>query len=712
MHRGPERMSTTDLSDRTRRLAWLIFAIPALLQIWRLTVAIAGRLGYDYDLEWMEGGVLVQAQRILAGEPIYQAPSIDYIPFLYPPGYSTVVAAFSWPFELGYALGRSVSIGALIGAFALIYALAFVESDAAHDGSGRRFDIVAGVAATLGVGFVVTGYPFTDAWYDIARPDSLLCALLLAGAIGLRRHGLANPEATETWWQPKIVGWAALLGLAFFVKQTAVLFVVAAGLGLLVFNWRAFPVYVASSGVVGLGGTALGTWWTDGYLWRYIFVYHQRHETSSERFWNAFDTLWTEFPALCVFAGLALLLGIAGRLLDRYLGLQRGGRRASEGLIYWGWLTGVGAFAGATGMATQWAVSNTFMPFIFFGGATVAVTCSVLGHWSRNLGAGRMGRLVMQGVVLGGLALILWQVDWNPKKWVPSAQQAESGNTLVERIASYEGPVFTPYFPWYNHLAGKEVWVHAMGITDTTNLQPYRCDEQAKQKHLICPKIPDDERQVAGLAKSLREVRFDAVMVRPFDSLRRYLDGYRYADQLGPDRFPTPTTGYRLRRIGIWEPERPQDLPADARMLFDFETHRLEDWRISGSAWGRGPVTSGLQHQGQQPVGGYFGERFLNSFHGGDRSQGVATSPSFTVDGSTLHLRVGGGTLEDGVEAVLIGPEGKEHHRAAGNRTEMLRPVTWNVSDLEGQEVRLELRDNASGGWGHLLVDDVWIDGR
>ena len=223
-----------------------------------------------------------------------------------------------------------------------------------------------------------------------------------------------------------------------------------------------------------------------------------------------------------------------------------------------------------------------------------------------------------------------------------------------------------------------------MGITDTTQLVPYRCDAAAKKRRLFCPTIPDDERQVEGLSDSLRDATFAAVMLRPFDPLRRYLDDYRYADELEPEDFPTPKTGFKLKRIGVWEPERPQDLPRGARMLFDFETRRLDGWRLEGAAWGHGPVTSALRGPGQQPVGGYFGNRFMNSFHGGDDSTGVATSPTFVIDGSTLHLRVGGGTLDDGVEAVLIGPEGRDLRRAAGERTEMLRPVAWDVAARDG----------------------------
>ena len=47
-----------------------------------LTIALM-RLPYPFELEWMEGAPIVHVERLLNGQPIYGAPSIDFIPFIY-----------------------------------------------------------------------------------------------------------------------------------------------------------------------------------------------------------------------------------------------------------------------------------------------------------------------------------------------------------------------------------------------------------------------------------------------------------------------------------------------------------------------------------------------------------------------------------------------------------------------------------------------------
>ena len=67
------------------------------------------RLHYPFDLEWMEGGMLLHADRVLKGEGIYVPPSMEFIPFIYPPLYPWVLAACAKVLGLGYAVGRTIS---------------------------------------------------------------------------------------------------------------------------------------------------------------------------------------------------------------------------------------------------------------------------------------------------------------------------------------------------------------------------------------------------------------------------------------------------------------------------------------------------------------------------------------------------------------------------------------------------------------------------
>jgi len=53
---------------------WSVLSLPALWQLGSFVRTIAGRFGYDYDLEWMEGAALHHAFRIGEGVSSYHAP--------------------------------------------------------------------------------------------------------------------------------------------------------------------------------------------------------------------------------------------------------------------------------------------------------------------------------------------------------------------------------------------------------------------------------------------------------------------------------------------------------------------------------------------------------------------------------------------------------------------------------------------------------------
>ena len=78
--------------------------------LWALGQVWLSRLTHPYDLEWMEGGMLTHSWRILEGLPLYPEPSPEFIPFIYPPGYSSLLALMSQWWTLDYTTGRTLSI--------------------------------------------------------------------------------------------------------------------------------------------------------------------------------------------------------------------------------------------------------------------------------------------------------------------------------------------------------------------------------------------------------------------------------------------------------------------------------------------------------------------------------------------------------------------------------------------------------------------------
>ena len=162
------------------------------------------RWRYPYDLEWMEGGQLVQSYEILAGRFPYRAPSADYIAFPYQPLYAAVVAALGWIFGLSLPLARAVSIASTLACAGLVGRAVWRET------GDRAYGLLA--AATVLALYRVVGF-----WFDLARVDSLFMALLV-GALYAGRY-------VEGAWRSCLTS-AALFVLAYKTKQLALPFCV------------------------------------------------------------------------------------------------------------------------------------------------------------------------------------------------------------------------------------------------------------------------------------------------------------------------------------------------------------------------------------------------------------------------------------------------------------------------------------------------------
>ena len=66
--------------------------IPLLLLLW---ASFQARVVYPFDVEWMEGGMLLHGHRVQTGEGLYVIPSSEFIPFIYPPLYSWLLGCLS-----------------------------------------------------------------------------------------------------------------------------------------------------------------------------------------------------------------------------------------------------------------------------------------------------------------------------------------------------------------------------------------------------------------------------------------------------------------------------------------------------------------------------------------------------------------------------------------------------------------------------------------
>ncbi len=156
---------------------------------------------------------------------------------------------------------------------------------------------------------------------------------------------------------------------------------------------------------------------------------------------------------------------------------------------------------------------------------------------------------------------------------------------------------------------------------------------------------------------------------------------------------------------GLWAREDLTNghfLPSTA---IHFDASQLSWWSPSGSAFDHFPCTSAPR--GQYPPFGPVGS-YINTFTAerGDNATGRLLSPLFPLLGDKMILRVGGGRdlLLLRVSLVI---DDQAVFSATGHDREVLGRRVWDISTYNGKQALLEIVDEATGRWGHILVDEV-----
>ncbi|HWU90820.1 MAG TPA: hypothetical protein VN253_26320, partial [Kofleriaceae bacterium] len=350
-------------ANAARTVLWIAVSLPALYQLGLLVTAIAGRIGYPYDLEWMEGGMLHHALRIREGEGIYVPPSVDFIPYLYTPLYPAILALFGGVFGITYTLGRAVSVLSLLG-ISIISALQIGSRRDEHTALGPAL-----AGAALALGLFAAAYPATDGWYDLVRADTLFLFMITGALAGLPRWARTGAGLRG---HARVAAGAALLALAFFCKQTGILYVALGGAIVLVRAWRRLPIYIATAAAIGLGGTWLLQRTTNGWFWTYASEIHRAHDFNMDRFWRSFgNILWRPELGPTRYAPLGAAISIAvlaGLIVVGYTWWRcRKRPRPVGAFLLWTAAYAVSTLVGAIGWGTEFAHFNAYMPAFLHG---------------------------------------------------------------------------------------------------------------------------------------------------------------------------------------------------------------------------------------------------------------------------------------------------------------------------------------------------------
>ncbi|BCM94318.1 levanase [Abditibacteriota bacterium] len=147
----------------------------------------------------------------------------------------------------------------------------------------------------------------------------------------------------------------------------------------------------------------------------------------------------------------------------------------------------------------------------------------------------------------------------------------------------------------------------------------------------------------------------------------------------------------------------------DDIVVADFEGPTYGDWVVTGTAFGNGPTPGSLG--GQMAVTGFMGKGLVNSYKGGDEATGTLSSLPFTIERKYLNFLIGGGK-NAGQLALRLLVDGKVVRSATGPNdrpggSEKLDWSSWDVSEYAGKKAAVTIVDEATGGWGHISVDNI-----
>ncbi|GAB5405672.1 MAG: hypothetical protein Aurels2KO_39030 [Aureliella sp.] len=158
-------------------------------------------------------------------------------------------------------------------------------------------------------------------------------------------------------------------------------------------------------------------------------------------------------------------------------------------------------------------------------------------------------------------------------------------------------------------------------------------------------------------------------------------------------------------------------VPSARSASFDFESGTLVPWKVVEGKFGQ-IVGSRDEFFRNGQAYNKQGKHYLttlepsaNAERGMDAQTGVVVSPLFVPKAGKMTFRVGGGKGQSTYVA-LCTADGKEVQFARGINDQVMQQAEWDLTPYAGKKVFIKIVDRATGGWGHITVDNFQFDGE
>ncbi|OQX83663.1 MAG: hypothetical protein B6D53_01875 [Candidatus Omnitrophica bacterium 4484_49] len=424
-----KELKVPDYLQRTLKVFTLLLALYFILVYFFICLK---RLNYPFELEWMEGSIVDHVRQILRGKQIYIKPNLDFTPFIYNPLYYYVSALITIFTGIGFFPLRLISFLAFLSSQFLIFIWIKRET--------KNY-----FPALLATGVFAGSYPYSGAFFDVARVDSLFLFLLLLAVFKTR------------WIKNKKDALLSgiLFTLAYFTKQQTLL---VYPFLLVYLYWKGreyFSAFLSTTLIGMLGGSILLNYLSHGWFLFYTF-YLPLHHPRLKEFLYLF---WTKD----ILKPFVLTLVLIAAWIS--LHLKKGKDRLSFYLCL-----GIGMFLSAwsSRMHTGGYI-NVLMP----AHAALAILFGLaIGELFNFTPVCRMHSSLHRSFLF--LFILAQEIVLikNPFVYLPTAKNIEEGLRFLNTLAKIPGEIYITEHGFIPLFIDKKPYAHYIALNDIIRANP------------------------------------------------------------------------------------------------------------------------------------------------------------------------------------------------------------------------------------------------
>jgi len=387
-------------------------------------------LKYPFDLEWIEGGYLLQCLRIAEGYPIYISPeNAEFIPYFYTPLYFYVTGYLGKIFGVNYFLGRGVSYFSIILTCILMSIIVFRETRSK-------------IASFLAPAIFLSAYSFTGFWYDIVRSDSLCLLLIIISFYLILFKGNSYFVLILS---------SLILVLAFLTKQPAIYFIGFSPVAFLFNNYKKTILMLFSSLFFSLLIILPSNIITKGWFLYYVYDLPSGNEFIPSLFYHI---IWTYIIKGLPFFMILLLIVFFTNLKE-----SRNFLKSEISIWFWGLFSSMTYFVSS--MVYPGGYVNGLIPLVCFLSMISSTTLY-------KLSPGNKIRCLLYILLI--LQVVIF--SYNPRSQIPTKNDYNLGNRFLNMMSSVESDeIFVYLHSFYPVMCGKKHQIHFGAVHDALRLK-------------------------------------------------------------------------------------------------------------------------------------------------------------------------------------------------------------------------------------------------